>query len=148
MKDASQDIHSLDITSDNKLKELSKKLNLNCVYIGFAEYLPKKSKNGLYIINLGNNKIQGTHWTCLFIKNKEGFYSDSFGMPPEDYIRVFCRNNNIKLDWNEKKQLQHINEKLCGVWVLLTGLFLQNNDKKNSLKERFNEFSNNFNDLS
>ena len=80
------------ITSTGQLYDLAKKLGLKLNYVGFAENLHTMSpKNGIYIINLGNNEIFGTHWTVLIINGKNAFYSDSYGAPPEDEIFDFVK---------------------------------------------------------
>ena len=42
--------------------------------------LPKKIKDGAYIINLDENADVGTHWIVLFCKKSEIVYFDSFGV--------------------------------------------------------------------
>ena len=42
--------------------------------------LPKKIKDGTYIINLDEYANVGTHWIALFCKNNEIVYFDSFGV--------------------------------------------------------------------
>jgi|688.fasta_scaffold463846_3 hypothetical protein len=136
-------ILGLGITSSNQLYNLAKKLNLKINYIGFAENLPKKIINGIYIINLGDNYRFGTHWTLLYIKDNEAFYSDSYAMPPEDYIFDFVKGKNF--EYNKDFQLQGIDENYCGVWVIASAYYLKN--EKGSLKERFNKFTKHFNNL-
>ena len=59
--------------------------------------LPKKKKDGAYIINLGEYKDVGTHSIALFCKKNEIVYFDSFGAEhiPEE-IKEFNGNKNIK----------------------------------------------------
>ena len=42
--------------------------------------LPKKIKNGAYVINLDHSKNTETNWVVLFVKNNEVIYFDSFGV--------------------------------------------------------------------
>ena len=63
--------------------------------------LPKKIKDGAYIINIDECANVGTHWIALFCKKKEIVYFDSFGVaciPNEikDFIKKFPGNKNIK----------------------------------------------------
>ncbi len=37
-------------------------------------------KPGCYILNIGTLSQNGTHWTCIIIKNKIITYFDSFGL--------------------------------------------------------------------
>ena len=51
--------------------------------------LPKKIKDGAYVINLDEHDDTGTHWVSLFCKkNPEIVYFDSFGVEhiPEENI--------------------------------------------------------------
>ena len=59
--------------------------------------LPKKIKDGAYIINLDEYADVGTHWIALFCKKNEIVYFDSFGVEhiPEE-IKEFIGNKNIK----------------------------------------------------
>ena len=59
--------------------------------------LPKKIKDGTYMINLDEYADVGTHWIALFCKKNEIVYFDSFGVGyiPEE-IKEFIRNKNIK----------------------------------------------------
>ena len=63
--------------------------------------LPKKIKDGAYIINLDEYADVGTHWTALFCNRNEIVYFDSFGVEhvPEEikeFIEEFSGNKNIK----------------------------------------------------
>lgn len=128
------EFRDLGITTDETLRELSKKLNIKVKYIGFAEDLLKEHKelpHGFSIFNLGDEKIGGTHWTCCYkgftnIVKGEKFpkngtyimYFDSYGIGPEDAIVKDAANNNGNLIYNTK-QLQKSDGVYCGVWCLL-----------------------------
>ena len=63
--------------------------------------LPKKIKDGAYVINLDEYADVGTHWTALFCNRNEIVYFDSFGVEhvPEEikeFIEEFSGNKNIK----------------------------------------------------
>ena len=59
--------------------------------------LPKKIKDGVYVINLDKIPDVGTHWIALFCNRNETVYFDSFGVEhvPEE-IKEFIGNKNIK----------------------------------------------------
>ena len=59
--------------------------------------LPKKIKDGAYVINLDEYADVGTHWIALFCNRNEIVYFDSFGVEyiPEE-IKEFIGNKNIK----------------------------------------------------
>ena len=61
------------------------------------ENLPKKIKDGAYVINLDEYADTGTHWTALFCSKNEIVYFDSFGVEyiPEE-IKEFIGNKSIK----------------------------------------------------
>ena len=58
--------------------------------------LPKKIKDGAYVINLGEYADVGTHWIGLFCNRSEIVYFDNFGFEhvPEE-IKKFVGNKNI-----------------------------------------------------
>ena len=58
--------------------------------------LPKKIKDGAYIINLDEYADVGTHWIALFCNRNEIVYFDSFGVEhvPKE-IKKFINNKNI-----------------------------------------------------
>ena len=64
----------------------------------FSRYnLPKKIKDGAYVINIDEYADVGTHWIALFCNTNEIVYSDSFGDEhvPEE-VKEFIGNKNIK----------------------------------------------------
>ena len=63
--------------------------------------LPKKIKDGAYVINLDEYADVGTHWIALFCKKNEIVYFDSFGAEYiseeiKEFIKEFPGNKNIK----------------------------------------------------
>ena len=61
--------------------------------------MPKKIKNGAYVINLDQYADVGRHWITLYVKNNEVIYFDSFGVeyiPKEIIWNRFIGNKNIK----------------------------------------------------
>ena len=58
--------------------------------------LPKKIKDGVYVINLDEYADTGTHWIALFCKKNEIIYFDSFGVEHiSEEIKEFIGNKNI-----------------------------------------------------
>ena len=59
--------------------------------------LPKKIKDGAYVIDLDEYPDVGTYWIALFCSRREIVYFNSFGVEhvPEE-IKEFIGNKNIK----------------------------------------------------
>lgn len=71
----------------------------------------KSSKNECLILNHDHSNNNGTHWTCLFIKNNVAYYFDSFGFePPLEVINYCnCRDRNFNTF-----PIQKASEIICG----------------------------------
>ena len=78
--------------------------------------LPKKIKDGAYVINLDEYADTGTHWIALFCNINEFFYFDSFGVEhiPEE-IKEFFGNKNIKANIY---RVQAYNSIMCGYFCI------------------------------
>ena len=109
--------------------------------------LPKKIKDGAYIINLDKHANVSTHWIALFCKKNEIVYFDSFGVEyiPEEikeFIKEFPGNKNIKTNIF---RVQEDNSIMCGYFCIgfidfmlagkkltdYTSLFFRHDFKKN-----------------
>ena len=76
--------------------------------------LPNKIKKGAYVINLDEYENTGTHWVCLFVKNNEAIYFDSFGVEhiPKE-INKFINSDTTKsgsLKMNNIIELTNVNK--------------------------------------
>ncbi len=91
--------------------------------------------DGSYILNL-NNK----HWTALFVKNKQGFYFDSYGVIYPTSVKKFCPNILYSDD-----SIQSLNSVLCGYFSLYF-LYWMTNKYDTSLTKTFNVFRSMFRD--
>ena len=78
--------------------------------------LPKKIKDGAYVINLDEYADVGTHWIALFCNRNEIVYFDSFGVEhvPEE-IKKFIGNKNIKANIF---RVQANNSIMCGYFCI------------------------------
>ena len=78
--------------------------------------LPKKIKDGAYVINLDEYADVGTHWIALFCNRNEIVYFDSFGVEhiPEE-IKEFIGNKNIKANIF---RIQANNSVMCGYFCI------------------------------
>ena len=84
--------------------------------------LPKKIKDGAYVINLDEYADVGTHWIALFCNRSEIVYFDSFGdehLPEE--IKEFIRNKNIKANIF---RVQANNSIICGYFCTVSFGFM------------------------
>lgn len=124
-------------TTSTQLMRFAKKNNIplvGCFDKSELKQIDNIYNNCGYIINLGHN----THWTSLYIKNKEIAYFDSFGQPYcqeiNDFIKKFKFKNIIWAD----NDLQLINESWCGSYDL--DWIKEMSNKKKSLIKNYNIF--------
>ena len=78
--------------------------------------LPKRMKNGAYVINLDEYADEGTDWIALYVKNNEAIYLDSFGVehvPIE--IKRFIGHKNVKTNIF---RIQTDNSIMCGYFCI------------------------------
>ena len=76
------------------------------------------TNNGSFIVNTDSSENDGTHWTCLYIKNKSCIYFDPYGLEPPLEVVKFCDNrirsqNRIYSSF----PIQNLNSVLCGHFV-------------------------------
>ena len=81
-----------------------------------SKNLPKKIKDGAYVINLDEYADVGTYWIALFCNRNEIVYFDSFGVEhvPEE-IKEFIGNKNIKANIF---RVQANNSVMCGYFCI------------------------------
>ena len=86
--------------------------------------LPKKIKDGAYVINLDEYADVGTHWIALFYNENDTAYFDNFGVEhvPEEIKEFFNRplssasqNKNIKANIF---RLQANHSVMCGYFYI------------------------------
>ena len=72
--------------------------------------MPKKIRDGAYIVNLDEYADVGTHWIALYCNRSEIVYFHSFGVEhvPEE-IKESVRNKNIKVNIFSSKSKQFSN---------------------------------------
>ena len=78
--------------------------------------MPKKLKDGAYVINLDDYVDVGTHWIALFCNRSEIVYFNSFGAEhvPEEIIE-FVGIRNIK---SNTFRVQANNSVICGYFCI------------------------------
>ena len=67
------------------------------------------------IINIDNSINQGTHWICLFIKNKMGYYFNSYGFPITQKLQKYCTKPP---ECNSGDSIRKDNEAICGHYCI------------------------------
>ena len=105
--------------------------------------LPKKIKDGAYVINLDEYEDTVTHWITLFCKKNEIIYFDSFSVEhiPEE-TKKFIGNKNIKANIF---QVQGNNSIMCGYFCIGFTDFMLADKKLNNYMNMFspNDFDKN-----
>src|SRR6476469_6982705 len=69
------------------------------------------SKNECFILNHDTSSNNGTHWTCLFVKNGIAYYFDSFGLDPPLEILDYCKGLER---YCSTFKIQQYDEVVCG----------------------------------
>jgi hypothetical protein len=74
--------------------------------------LVKKSSqdNECIVINTDHSQNEGTHWTCLFVKNGVSYYFDPYGIPPFLEVINYCKEPRYYSSF----PIQKYNEVTCG----------------------------------
>ena len=78
--------------------------------------LPKKLKNGGYIMLIHPEGTTFGHWVAFYLNKKNLFYFDSYGMPPPEQV-VHLRGSRDLM--HNDLQIQAINANHCGMFCLL-----------------------------
>ena len=97
--------------------------------------LPKKIKDGAYVINLDEYADVGTHWIALFCNRNEIVYFDSFDVEhiPEE-IKKFAGNKNIIANIF---RVQANNSVMCGYFCIGFTDFMLAGKKLTNFKSMF-----------
>jgi hypothetical protein len=127
--------------SNFELEHIAQHYGFSLTVLMKDELVNHKPKSGNYIINLeSSSQGNGTHWLSLFVRNKQCFYQDSFGIIPPKEVIDFCKRiPNSRLAFSEI-----INTETCGFFAI--GLLIHINRTKNkdiykSAGEYINQFS-------
>jgi len=138
-------IEAYGVSSNSQLKAFAETTGLVVNEINYAEDI-SIDRGGAYIINLGDVERQGTHWTALWIEDREAFYFDSFGVGPEDVLVEKMRQYGIHTWWyNRGYEFQRYEEELCGLWVLMLFHFMRINTDL-TIVERFKKMAERYSD--
>jgi len=135
----------LNTTSNTFIEEQCKrlKIQLNGIY-SKDEFKNMKPKNGCYVINLQDRLAgNGTHWTCLFIKDRKSVYYDSFGGKILIDIIKFCKKKCKFIKYNIDA-IQNLKSNACGYYALYFLYFITKYKKCNNYGFLINTFNNQF----
>ena len=84
----------------------------------------RRAKNECIVINIDHSSNQGTHWTCLFIKNWDSFYFDSYGFEPPTEVKQYCKEPRYYSSY----PIQKMNEVICGHYCIYVLYRLSNGE--------------------
>ena len=72
--------------------------------------MPKKIKDGAWVINLDEYADVGTHWIALFCNRNETVYFDSFGVEhiPEKIKKLIGNKNKSYHFLSTRKQFSNV----------------------------------------
>ena len=100
--------------------------------------LPKKTKDGAYLINLDEYADVGTHWIALFCNKNEIVYFDSFGVEhvPEEN-KEFVENKNIKAN---TFRVQATSSVMCGYFCIGFIVFMLADKKLTDFMSMFSPY--------
>jgi hypothetical protein len=122
--------------TDTQIKELSKRMSVPLVFVGFKDELPKKIQyNKSYIINMEDSigedgkENEGSHWVFLQVNKYpdgkvEPIYFDSYGQPPPEEMKKMVMENTGKYLPYNKRDLQSLMNNACGYFCLGIGHFI------------------------
>jgi hypothetical protein len=75
----------------------------------------KTTNSECLILNIDHSSNNGTHWTCLFIKNGIMYYFDSYGFEPPLEVRDYYEG---KERYYNSFKIQQYGEVICGHYCI------------------------------
>ena len=128
-----------------ELEKLAKFYHLPLVSICMKDELPKKPKEGLYIINMQSSSVgSGSHWVAMYFWKNICYYFDSFGAtPPIEVTKFIKKKKGSHLLFNNFI-IQDLKSENCGYFSLAFLLYMYQHHLQGNLKEVFNEFVQHF----
>ena len=73
------------------------------------------TENECLILNIDHSNNNGTHWTCLFIRNGVSYYFDSFRFAPPLEVFNYCKGEER---YYNSFRIQQLNEVICGHYCI------------------------------
>jgi len=100
----------------------------------------KASCNECMVINIDHSSNEGTHWTCLFIKNGVSCYFDSYGFEPTLEVKKYCKEPRYYSSF----PIQKMNEVICGHYCIYVLYKLSLGDDFYDICDELYRYSNEF----
>jgi hypothetical protein len=75
----------------------------------------KVTQSECLVLNIDHSSNNGTHWTCLFIKNGVTHYFDSYGFPPPLEVLEYCKSKDR---YYNTFKIQKDDEVICGHYCI------------------------------
>lgn len=103
----------------------------------------KATDNECLLLNLDSSSNDGTHWTCLFIKDNVCCYFDSNGFPPPEEVKKYCSNKSQR--YHSTDRIQKPNQVICGHFCIYVLYKLSNGYNFLSTLDELYRYNNKFN---
>ena len=100
----------------------------------------KASSNECMAINIDHSSNEGTHWTCLFLKNRVSYYFDSYGFEPTLEVKKYCQGSRLYSSFS----IQKMNEVICGHYCTYVLYKLSLGDNFYNICDELYRYSNEF----
>ena len=103
--------------------------------------LPKKRRDGNYIINLeSSTQGDGSHWTCLILRGKNALFCDPFGAPPsQEVVNYVHLRKGCRLGYTTR-DIQAINSHNCGAFCLSLLVYITDDNRGKDLYALANQW--------
>jgi hypothetical protein len=75
----------------------------------------KCTDNECLVLNIDHSENNGTHWTCLSIRDDKLYYFDSYGFPPPLEVADYYEGKNR---FYNSFKIQQYNEVICGHYCI------------------------------
>jgi hypothetical protein len=125
-----KDFKQIEPLSNFQIIEKCKELKIkNFKGVFMRDELEKpRSDNECMVINIDHSRNEGTHWTCLFIKNGISYYFDPYGFPPTLEVINYCKESlTPSTRYYSSFSIQKMNEVICGHYCIYVLYRLSNN---------------------
>jgi hypothetical protein len=131
----------MSVLSNIDITDFSKYFKLPLIGVFSKDELPVVHKDGLYVVNMSNHDVEGTHWVGFGIEKGRCWFFDSYGVACPLEIEKFLQK--YKPIIYSTKQIQKLNGSFCG-WAVLLASYFMYHSKIKDIESRYKEFLNLF----